>query len=743
MPLSRSLFSLCIFVLFLAAAPAQAQTTVEGTVTSGGEPLPGVNVRVESTSQGAATDADGRYRITGLEPGTYALVASAVGFETARKEMTLTGDETRQVDFALEETVVRGEEVVVTGTMRETYVKDSPVKVEVVTSEYLERQPTSNLMDVIGNVNGVSTQLNCGVCYTNAIRINGVEGANTAVLIDGMPIMGALANVYGLNGISPTIIDQVEIIKGPQSTLYGTQATGGVINIITKDPALTPTLSADVFARSTQEMNLNLAAAPELGRLETLFSGTAVYMDNYIDDNGDGFSDLPAMTRLSLFGKGALPGPDGRRMLDVAAKVLYEDRTAGLEAFSDDIRGSSEVYGESIYTRRVALLGDYRPPVFGQRMRLQAAYTFHDQDSFYGDSHYDAQQQIAYGQLIWDQPLSEASDLLLGGTLRYQTYDDNTPATAEGADRRFIPGVFAQGEATLGASLNLLGGLRLDYHGEHGLITAPTLSARYSPSALTTFRLNTGTGFRVVNVFTEDHQALTGAREVVFVEDLAPERSYSARASVQQILPFGANPLTIDVEGFYTYFTNKIIPDYDTDPDAIIYANLDGHSVSQGVALGLSQNFTALPLSYNAGLTLLDNYTEKGDAREALAYAPDYTGVLSATYRVRALELDVAYTMNLTGPKRMPDSYAAFGRPLETPAFTVHDLQLTREITNVNAGAGVGTEVYVAVENIFDYTQVSPLVDPETPFGPNFDTIYTYGPVFGRALSLGVRLNVR
>lgn len=151
---------------------------------------------------------------------------------------------TTTVDITLENAVLANEELVVTGTMREQYVKDSPVKVSVVNAERLQRgKASSNLMDLIGSVNGLTTQLNCGVCGTNAIRINGVEGPNTAVLIDGMPIMGALASVYGLNGISPSTIDQVEVIKGPQSTLYGTQALGGVVNIITKDPENTPAFS--------------------------------------------------------------------------------------------------------------------------------------------------------------------------------------------------------------------------------------------------------------------------------------------------------------------------------------------------------------------------------------------------------------------------------------------------------------------------------------------------------------------
>ncbi|MDZ7695100.1 MAG: TonB-dependent receptor [Balneolaceae bacterium] len=164
---------------------------------------------------------------------------------------------------------------------------------------------------------------------------------------------------------------------------------------------------------------------------------------------------------------------------------------------------------------------------------------------------------MLFGQATWSQPISASVNLLAGGTLRYQTYDDNTPATSAGGDQRFIPGVFTQGEVSFGEMLSCWEGLRVDHHEEHGLVTAPRLSAKYSPTDLTTFRASGGTGFRVVNVFTEDHAALTGSREVLFTEHLDPEKSRSATASLEHIIPFGANPMTVSLDGFYTHFSNK------------------------------------------------------------------------------------------------------------------------------------------------------------------------------------------
>jgi outer membrane receptor for ferrienterochelin and colicins len=737
-----------------SVAAGRAQSVIEGTVMSGDRPLPGANVGVVDTPRGTATDSTGFFRLTDLPPGSYEIVVTAVGYRTERREVTPSTGDTVTVDISLQQTIIESEEIVVTGTLRETYVKDSPVKVDVVNTSYLQKQVTSNMMDVIGRVNGLSQQVNCGVCYTNDIRINGVEGANTAVLIDGMPIMGALASVYGLNSLNPSLIDQIEVIKGPSSTLYGTEALGGVVNVITKRPERTPSLSVNTYLKSTGETNLDLSASPDVGPIETLLGTHGVYRNNYVDENEDGFSDLANIRRISLFGKGSLRSSNDGPTLDVFSRYYHENRSAGVEAFEEDLRGSSTIYGESVVTRRYELLGKFTPPVFNRRFTTQGAYTYHFQDSFYGDEHYNARQEIGYGQFTWEQPLNSNSDLLLGGTLRYQTYNDNTPATgrftrsgdtllADQPKKSFIPGFFIQNETVLFQDLRLLAGLRLDHHDNHGLILAPRLSGKYDPTDRTTVRINTGTGFRVVNVFTEDHAALTGSREIVITEDLEPERSYNITSGITQIFPLGTNPLTAELEGFYTHFTNRIIPDYDADPNLIVYNNLEGHSVSRGLSLDLRQNFTVVPLTYNVGVTLLDVYTQENGQRSPVTYAPEYEGILSASYRVPGLQTTLDYTLRLTGPKQMPSSYVEFDRDERSPAFTLHTLQLTTELRSLDRTREVGGDLYFSIENLFNYTQDSPLINAENPFGESFDTVYTYGPIYGRIFSLGLRVNIR
>ena len=747
---STNLF-LALSLFVLTSGSAAAQTVLKGVVTSGGQPVPFANIGVRGTTFGTATDLEGQFYIDRLSAGSYTLVASAIGFETTEQNVELLDGETHTITLDLEEAVVPMGDVVVTGTMVETYVKDSPVKVEVVSPHYLEKIPTANIMEVLENVNGLYQQIDCAVCGTNNIRINGMDGPYTAVLIDGMPIMSSLATVYGLNGISPALIQQVEIIKGPMSTLYGSEAMGGVINIITKNPQTAPRLSINSFSTTDAEYAADIGLVPTRGRFSSLVSATLFYNNRFLDDNGDDFADLTLNTRLSLFGKGSLVGKNNQPRFDISARYYYEDRLGGtqdfIRNFSESLRGSDRFYGETILTNRVELVGSYHlAPAEG--IRLDLAYNYHDQDSFYGSDAYQARQSTGFAQLIWPLQLTEQHSLLLGTALRLQRYDDNTGSTGaydeagdlieNRPDDRIIPGAFIQHEVVPSAKIRFLSGLRLDYQEDAGIVASPRVSLKLTPEKNTTLRLNGGTGFRIVNLFTEDHAAYSGARATLLLENLKPERSINGTVSVQQIVPMGTNPLVIDLEGFYTYFTNKIEPNYDT-PGLILYENLDGSATTRGVSLTLSQSMTSLPLTYTIGGTLMEVFLDEDGAKTPLEFAPDFQGVANMTYRL-PMGFALDYTMNLTGPMKLPEYEPPFERATTSPTFSIHNVQLTKDFSLAN---GSLAQTYLSVENLFDYTQVAPLIDPGNPFGDNFDTAYVYGPIHGRCLGLGVRLMLR
>jgi outer membrane receptor for ferrienterochelin and colicins len=729
-PAGAALLPSVLLALALSAGSLAGQS-IRGTVLSPSGPVADAQVRLDALP-GTLTRFDGGFLLAALPPGPGRLTVSVLGFETRVLTVDVPESGVLEVEVLLAEAAIPVDPIVVTGTLSETRVSDSPVKVEVVSAKLLRRNAPTSVMDAIGQVNGLYQQVDCAVCYTNNIRINGMEGPYTAILIDGMPIQGALASVYGLNGIHPSLIERLEILKGPQSTLYGTEAMGGVVNVITRDPRFAPIWVAEAFGTSLGEFNGSLAWSPGDGRGGTLLSGTVIHNQRFIDGNGDDFSDIPLNTRINLFAKTDLTS-GGRRVGGLSGKIYWEDRFGGVSRWSDADRGSDQVYGESIWTRRAELLGSVNTPIPGSR--VDVSYAYHDQDSYYGDSQFAATQHIGFAQFLWDRPASARHDLLFGATLRADHYDDSTPATTDAPDRQVVPGLFVEDQVRFfGGGLTVLGGLRADVHRRHGVVLSPRASAMVRPDDHTTLRLNAGTGFRTVHLFTEDHAALTGAREVIIEDELAPERSWNVTANLNREFEIGRTALMLDLDGFYTEFTNRIIPDYDVDPNWIVYRNLDGgRAVTRGGAISMNQNFGPVaPFFWTAGITFQDVFVEyPGEARAPEFYAPRYRGVWTLSYTFfNALTLD--YTGSLTGPMRLPEYPEPFSRATTSPAYSLHNLQASYALPR-------GGSLILSLQNLGDFRQGSPLIAPDDPFGEDFDTSYVWGPIVGRRLSLGFR----
>ncbi len=260
---------------------------------------------MSGTSFGTVSNQDGNFELTNIPYGKYELVVSILGYEAQSKKITLNASNSSlQLDFDLKEAATNLDEMVVSGTMKPVSKLESSVPVEVYSTEFFIANPTPSIFESMQNVNGVRPQLNCSVCNTGDIHINGLEGAYTMVLIDGMPIVSGLSTVYGLMGIPQVLIERVEIVKGPASTLYGSEAVGGLVNIITKKPDNAPLFSADVFGTSWGEVNTDLGVKFGIGKKAQSLMGISYFnYQNPIDNNEDGFTDVTLQNRISIFNK--------------------------------------------------------------------------------------------------------------------------------------------------------------------------------------------------------------------------------------------------------------------------------------------------------------------------------------------------------------------------------------------------------------------------------------------------------
>ena len=747
-----------VFSILTFSSTYAQEANLYGSVTSENSPTPFVNIYLKNTELGTSSNENGWYELKNIPPGKYTLIASTIGYIPFSKSIIVKKGQEQLIDIDLQPSIESLDEMVVTGTLKPVSRLESPVPVEVYKPTFFKKNPTASIFEALQNVNGVRPQINCNVCNTGDIHINGLEGPYTLVLIDGMPIVSGLGTVYGLSGIPNSLIEQIEIVKGPASTLYGSEAVGGLINIITKNNLTAPIFSGDSFITDWGEYNLDIGTKVNLDKKTSLLLGVNYFKyDNPIDNNGDNFTDLTLQDRISIFQKWNFTRKKSR-ILSLAGRFFYEDRWGGELQWTPKFRGGDEIYGESIYTRRCEVLGKYQLP-FEEQFMFSFSYNDHSQNSVYGDVSYLADQRIGFTQLTWDKSLGKHS-ILAGAALRYNYYDDSTPATSDPngnkPDEVIIPSIFLQNEITFNKKHALLLGTRYDYDERHGAIFTPRGAYRFKFTDNDILRLNAGTGFRVVNLFTEEHAALTGSREVIITEKLKPERSFNVNLNyLKKIYGDNGTFLTLDASLFYTHFQNIIIPDYDTNPNQIIYDNLNGKSVSKGISANVD---ISLPISFKImfGGTLQDVSNIENGITKRQILTESYSANWGFSYTIWPWNLTLDYTGNLYGPMRLPTLGDNDPRRDFSPTWSIQNIQFSY--------SGMKNfEIYAGVKNLLNWTpnNGNPFIiaranDPfdkevtfdtngnavstsNNPYALTFDPTYVYGPNQGIRSFLGVR----
>jgi outer membrane receptor for ferrienterochelin and colicins len=736
---------------FLLPFLAQAQDTqtilVQDAITR--EPIVGATITIENILGGFQTDTLGQFNLIekSIQPQSSCTIR-ALGYNTWMGAIS-TLFRSKIVLLQPSENVFGT--VVISATMKEVSKDASPIPVEIYTPRFFQKNASPTIFEALTMVNGVRPQLNCNVCNTGDIHINGMEGPYTMITIDGMPIVSGLSTVYGLNGIPNGIVERIEVVKGPASTLYGSEAVGGMINIITKNALTAPRVFVDIFGTQLGAYNLDGSIAARVGKAHTLLGINYYNFNQRLDINGDNFTDITLQNRVSVFNKWNFNRKDNR-LATLAARFVHEDRWGGELQWQPRWRGTDSIYGESIYTNRVEVLGKYQLPFKYRRVMFDLSWNLHDQNSYYGTTPYFGKQQVAFGQLTTDLSLGKRHDALLGTALRFTHYDDNTPATAssDGArnmpSRIWLPGIFFQDEMEINTRNRLLVGLRYDYNSIHGNILTPRISWKWTKDAQHILRFTTGSGYRVANIFTEDHASLTGAREVVIAENLLPERSWNANLNYnRKFFPKKAGFIGLDGSLFFTYFSNQIVPDYVTDPNKIIFANLDGYGISSGVSLNLDFNFLN-GLKIIAGATAMDVYQIENNIRLPQLFAPPISGTWTISYPITKLGLTLDYTGTMNSPMHLPILPNDL-RPELSPWFSIHNLQATKKFKH-------GIELYAGVKNLFGfYPREEVILRAFDPFdkqigvnNPNnftFDPTYNYAPIQRQQVLLGMRWTIK
>ena len=735
--------SLIRYVLFLFCfASLNAQNQLKGKIFEGDAPFEQATIFIEESSESTISDIEGLFTLrTKEDKGT--LVITVNGYKTILKNFNFEGTSTINFGNVYLEPDLQLEEVVISGNLKPTSRKESTVPIELYQPKFLRTKPNASLFDAITSINGIRPQINCSVCNTGDIHINGQEGANTMILIDGMPIVSGLGSVYGLMGIPTSLIKNIEVIKGPSSTLFGSEAIGGVININTIDPKRSESFAFESFYTNWDELNIDVGLT--YGSKNRGILGMNYFKnDLIIDDNSDGFTDIVLQNRISIFNKWST------KNFDLATRYFYEDRWGGQTNYDPkEDRLSDGIYGEQISIRRIELFGGFQ---FNASNKIQFSLNQHYQDAAYGDMPYIGDQRIGFIQYLNFSTLTKGIELTTGTSFRYTYYDDNTPATKT-SDHQYLPGLFSQASIKWSEQSRLLAGIRLEQHSKHGLIISPRLNYKWTKD-LSALRWSVGNGYRVVNLFTEDHAALSGFREVAIEPGILPEQSWNTSITYSKtFIEISSMVINLDISGFFSYFGNKIIPDYDSNPNEIRYSNLSEYAESYGASINLNGTLQN-GARWNLGTTLMDMNIYEDEDR----YRPVLTERFNAVYQINLpfSSFEAVVSGNLIGSMRLPLASELDPRSPNSPFIHLMNFQLEKKFSNQFS-------LRLGLRNILDFTPPAnsiarafdpfdrgvefdsngaALVSESNPYGLTFDPSYSYTSFQGRNLFFGLKFSV-
>lgn len=528
----KKLFILLFGLLFIGAVQAQKQTDAMlfGDVKSAKtqEHIPYVRIAMKGTSMGTVADGTGHFKLAHLPVGKCVIVAQVVGYKTQEKEVVMEKGKAVQLFFELEEDPLHLEQVVVTGTRTEHYLKDVPIRTEIISSEAIENKNASNIYEALEGTPGIRVESQCQFCNFTMVRMQGLGAEHTQVLINGQPIYSGLAGVYGLQQMSTVDVDKIEVVKGAGSALYGSGAIAGAINIVTKEPDFIPTTTLDLQLGShkTNRFDLNSSMRNEKGNIGlNIFAQR--YSEGAIDETGpgmtreevrnkDGVSDR-VMSNLTNVGFGLYINDAFLKndQLIIRGKSVFENREGG--TMTDDYFRNPLTDGtENITTDRYELSLNYNKPIKTKsEINFSMAYTNHNRnatnDSYlndymatHGDTVPDLREMRPYlanehsltSTLTFNTKLKKHSLIfgvqafydILKESGMYVVVDEASPflgtsyrSTANKSAREF--GMFVQDEWSITDKFMIVPGIRLDHHhsGEEYVSDQQVFEAAYFP----------------------------------------------------------------------------------------------------------------------------------------------------------------------------------------------------------------------------------------------------------------------
>jgi outer membrane receptor for ferrienterochelin and colicins len=754
-----------IILSTLPLASAQNTYTISGRITSQGEPLPYTNVYLETTSLGSVSNSDGYYEIKDVKADTFTIIVSMTGYKTQQKQIDIRYN--RILNFDLETEIL--DEVVITGTRTFKRQTNSAVIVNILNSETLSDLQACNLSDGLKFQPGLRVETDCQTCNYTQLRINGLGGGYSQILINGRPIFSPLTGLYGLEQIPVNMIERIETIRGGGSSLYGSSAIGGVVNVITKIP------KTNNFDINYTYQNINGGADDHMisGNATVVSdskkAGISLFINNrnrdLYDHNDDNFSELTTL-KNNAFGANFFFLPSENQKLEASFSKLNEYRYGG-----EMVDRASYLNQQAEERTHDVIMGslDYQINFNNDDSSLIAYFAGQQTDR----DHYTGifpNEALDIEDHVFNPPYGTSKTVTLQGGVQFNhrlnnffngsnvltigseylvddvldvidSYDYKIDQTTKNL------GTFFQSDWDITRKLNLLSGFRIDSNNlVDNLIISPRFSLLYKSESNVQLRATWSTGFRAPQAFDTDlHIAFAGGgvSRISLDNDLVEERSNSFSASINYDKSSEKFIAGFTLEGFYTkledvFYLNPIGEDEfgqrfeKQNGDAAVVQGLTLEArANYNKKIQLETGFTIQTSAFNTAVETIEGLNPK----QEFLRTPNHYGFATLSYRPNDkfnTNLNYIYTGDMLiahfagAPEQLINEYK------RTPSFHEFSWRSSYQFNLSNLNTGI--ELFGGIKNIFNAYQ------DDFDTGKNRDSNYVYGPGMPRTFFVGLRI---
>lgn len=711
------------------------------------KPIESANIFwIEDNGITATTDANGVFKIE-YEGKLKNLVVSFAGYQSD----TLVIKNPREVVVVTARNNVLAE-VTVTARRSSNYIAAlSPTRLEVLTGQELFKAACCDLSESFETNASVDVVSADAVTGSKQIQMLGLSGNYTMLTVENLPGPRGLATPLGLNSISGTWIESIQISKGIGSVVNGFENMAGQINVELKKPENSEQLFFNVYSNNMGRTDLNLNLSHQFN--ERWSSGFLLHdnfmFNRHMNFSNNGFRDVPIGNLFSGINRWRYENGKGF-ILQFGVKFLSDKRTGGEIAFDPSVnRLGDEVYGLGFDINRYeafAKIGYVFPQNTQRSIGLQLSGSVYDQNSYFGQRIYNADQKNGYANLIYQDIIGNVEHKYRTGvSVQYDRYNE-LYTTLDFNRTEAVSGVFLEYTYSPSEKFDAVAGVRADYNNLYGWFGTPRLHLRYQPATGSTFRFSGGRGQRTANIFAENTAALASSRQVNIVSPnqfanaygLNPEVVWNSGISFDQAFNLFNRQASLSIEFFRNDFTNQVVVDYE-NPRELSFYNLEGKSFSNS----LQTEFRFMPFPHfeaRAAYRFFDVRTTFGNDLLQRPLVARHRGFVNLAYATHSGGWHFDYTLNIVGQKRLAstvDNPVAYQMPDFSPNYVTMSAQVSKTF-----GKARPIDVYIGGENLSNFFQSNPIIAADQPFSDFFDTSMLWGPVTGRMFYIGMRLAI-